>query len=253
MIVGLIQGILEWLPISSQGSLVLLMVSVLRLEPSNALSLSAYLHFGTGLAALAYFRRDIVRILRPGSETGWRLFRFLAVATVVTGVVGLPLFLLVRMASVYGEILLGLTGFALISTGIVERSARRRGGRVAETLSRGEGVLFGLIQGFSAVPGVSRSGVTTSALLFRGFSGEEALRISFLMSIPAAFAAAAGLMALEGAPPPGLSLIVAVVVSFLSALFSMDVLLRVARRVRFWILCVALGVLAVLPLFLYLL
>jgi len=253
LIVGLLQGALEWLPISSQGSLVLLMVALLGLDPVDALSLSVYLHLGTGFAALAYFRRDIMRILRPSSEIDQQMFRFLAIVTVVTGVVGLPLFLFARMASIYGETLLGLTGVALISTGMVERTARRRGTRTAETLSLGEGTLLGVVQGFSAIPGVSRSGITTSTLMLRGFSGEAAFRISFLMSIPAAFAAAVGLAVIGGTPPLGFSFLVAVAASFFSALFSMDLLLRFARRVRFWRLCVVLGVLALLPLTLYLL
>jgi len=253
LIVGLLQGVLEWLPISSQGSLVLLMVAILGLEPADALGLTVYIHIGTGLAALTYFRRDISQILRLGSEPSRRLLPFLAVATVVTGIVGLPLFMFARMASIYGEALLGLTGGALISTGIVERWARRRGNRTAETLSRGEGLLLGLVQGFSAVPGVSRSGVTTSTLLLRGFSGEEAFRISFLLSVPAVFAAAVGLTIVQGAPPLSLGLPVALVASFLSALLSIDLVLRVARKFRFWSLCMTLGVLALLPLILYLL
>lgn len=253
LIVGLLQGLLEWLPISSQGSLVLIMITLLGLEPADALGLTVYLHIGTGLAALTYFRKDISRILRVNSESDRRMLRFLAVATVVTGMVGFPLFLFARMASIYGEALLGLTGAALISTGILERSARRQGSRAAETLSQREELLLGLVQGFSALPGVSRSGVTTSALLLKGFSGEEAFRISFLMSIPAVFAAAIGLTIVQGVPPFRSSLVVALVASFLSALFSIGILLRVARKLQFWGLCVTLGVLALLPLLLYLL
>lgn len=251
--IGLLQGLIEWLPISSQGQLVLLMVALLGVEPADAVSLSVYVHVGTGLAALIYFRRDVSGILRSETEPERRLLRFLTLTTVVTGVIGLPLFLFTRTASIYGEALLGLTGAALISTGVVERSARQRGYRAVETVSRGEAFLLGVVQGFSAVPGVSRSGITTSTLLFRGFSGEEALRISFLMSIPAVFAAATGLAVVEGAPQLDLRLIVAVAASFLSALFSMELLLRLARRVRFWSLCMVLGVLALLPSIIYLL
>ena len=253
LIVGLLQGLLEWLPISSQGSLVLLMIALLGLEPAVALGLTVYLHIGTGLAALTYFRRDISRVLRLSSEPDQQMLRFLVVATVVTGVVGLPLFLFAKMASIYGETLLGLTGVALISTGIVERSTRRWGVRTDETLSRRESLILGLVQGFSAIPGVSRSGITTSALLLRGFSGKEAFRISFLMSVPAVFAAAFGLTIVQGAPPLRLNLLVALAASFLSALLSIDFLLRMARKLRFWSLCMMLGVLALIPLVLYML
>ncbi|KON31463.1 hypothetical protein AC482_00630 [miscellaneous Crenarchaeota group-15 archaeon DG-45] len=248
LIVGLLQGIIEWLPISSQGNLILIMVLFLGLDAADALVFSVFIHMGTGLAALTYFRGDIKRALQVGLGSGRRLFRFLAVATLVTGAVGLPLFLSVRVASVYGEALLALTGAALISMGVVERRARRWGRRTAETLSLGDGVLLGLVQGLSAIPGVSRSGVTASALLLKGFSGEEALRISFLMSIPAVFAAALGLTLIEGPPPLEPSFMVALATSYLSAFLSVDLLLRLTRRVRFWALCIALGAAALLPL-----
>ena len=253
LIVGILQGVVEWLPISSQGSLILIMVLLLGLEAADALVLSVYIHLGTGLAALIYFGGDIRRALRSSHEPGRRLLRFLAVDTLVTGLVGLPLFLSARVASIYGEALLGLTGLALISTGVAERQARRRGRRTAETLNLREGLLLGMVQGLSAIPGVSRSGVTTSALFFRGFSGEEAFRISFLMSIPAVFAAALGLTVVEGSPPFRPSFLVALAASFLSAFLSIDLLLRVARKIRFWSLCMVLGVVALLSLIPYLL
>ena len=253
LIVGLLQGLIEWLPISSQGNLVLFLIAILGLEPTYALGLTVYLHIGTGLAAVIYFRNDISRILQSDSEPDLRMLRFLVITTVLTGVVGLPLFLFAQLSIFYGEALLGLTGVALISTGILERVARRRGSHTAEILNTKEGLLLGLIQGFSALPGVSRSGVTTSSLLLMGFSAEDAFRISFLMSIPAVFAAAIGLTIIQGAPQLSLSFLIALVASFLSALLSIGLLLRAARRLRFWGLCLTLGVLALLPLLIHLL
>ncbi len=165
---------------------------------------------------------------------------------------GLPIFLVVRGASTYGEALLALTGTALIVTGLVQKGAQTEGARTSESLESSDGVILGLVQGLSAVPGLSRSGLTTSALLIRNYSGEESFRISFIMSVPAVFAAAVGLMYLEGAPPLESGLLISLVSSFFSAYLSIDVLLRVARRVRFWGLCVFLGTLAILPLVAYL-
>lgn len=253
LILGLLQGLIEWIPISSQGNLVIIMIAILGLEPSDALGLAVYLHVGTGFAAVIYFRNDISRILQSDSESDRRMLRFLVITTALTGFIGLPLYLFARFASFYGEVLLGLTGVALILMGVVERSARKGGSRTADSLNLKEGLLLGLVQGFSALPGVSRSGVTTSALLLMGFSGEDALRVSFLMSIPAVFAAAIGLTTIQGAPQLGLRLLVALVASFLSALFSIDFLLRAARKMRFWGLCLTLGVLALIPLLIYIL
>jgi undecaprenyl-diphosphatase len=247
LIVGLVQGLLEWLPISSQGNLVLLMVSLLGMEPAQALSLSVYLHIGSGLAALIYFRGDVGGMICRESEPDRRLLRFLVVSTLVTGVVGLPVFILLRSASGYGEALLVLTGVALLITGLVQKGSSRSGDGSAGSLRSRDGLILGVIQGFSAIPGLSRSGVTSSALLIKGLRGEEAFRVSFLMSIPASFAAALGLAILEGAPTLEPTLILALASSFASALLTIDALLRMARRVRFWGLCLILGVIALVP------
>jgi undecaprenyl-diphosphatase len=251
LIIGLLQGLIEWLPVSSQGQLILLMVAFLGVKPMEAISLSVYVHLGTGLAALVYFRRDVSEILRRKTEKAQRMSLFLIVVTVTTGVIGLPIFLFVQTASIFGEALLGLTGIALISTGIFERSAPRHKGRTNEDFSGREALLLGVVQGFSAVPGISRSGITTTTLLLRGFSGEEALRISFLLSIPVVYASTIGLSVIEGPPHLGPHFLVVIIASFVSALLSMDLLLRVARKVRFWSLCVILGILTLLPLALF--
>lgn len=252
LILGLLQGLLEWLPISSQGNLVLLMVSLLGLEPSESISLSVYLHAGTGLAALIYFREDVVGILGRDSERKRHLFAFLVVATVTTGIVGLPLFVFARFTSFFGEALLGLVGVSLVITGLIQRESRERGSQTSGSLRLIDGLYMGLVQGLSAIPGLSRSGLTTSALLLCNYDGEEAYRISFLMSIPAVFAATLGLMFLEGVPPFQSGFIVAIIASFISALLSIEALLRLARRLRFWSLCVILGVLALIPQILHL-
>lgn len=246
LIAGLIQGLLEWLPISSQGNLVLALSSFLGVEPAYALSLSVYLHLGTGFAALVYLRGDVAGIVRWEPDSV-RIVRLLAVVTALTGVVGLPLFLLARVVGFQGEYLLAITGVALVVTGLVQRSAREQGTRRAETLNLRDGLILGVVQGLSAVPGLSRSGLTVSLLLMMKFSGEEAFRVSFLMSIPAVFAAALGLSIVEGAPPLGLRVLLAIAASFVTALISMDALLSLARRIRFWSLCILLGTMALIP------
>ncbi len=246
VILGLLQGVLEWLPVSSQGNLVVLMASLMGMDPSEALSQSVYLHLGTGLAALVYFREEVWGILKRGSEGSRRMFNFLLVATALTGAVGLPLFILVRATTFLGEALLALTGAALILTGMIQRGTPKAEAQGAEGPSAREGVSLGLVQGLSAIPGISRSGLTTSALLFKGYSGVEAFRVSFLMSIPAVLAAAIGSMLLEGSPPVGSEASIAVVAAFLSALASIEALIRFAQRVSLWKVCIALGALALL-------
>lgn len=244
VIAGLIQGLLEWLPISSRGNLVLVLMALLGQDASQALSYSVHLHIGTGFAALVYLRRDIFSILLRRDEASRGMFNFLLISTLCTGLVGLPVFLFLESSFGYGEAVLGLTGLALISTGLIQRASPRSEDNDM-VLGLRDGVILGSIQGLSVIPGLSRSGLTTSALLFRRFRGEDAFRVSFLMSIPASFAASIGLLLLRG--PSGLdsSTLVGILAAFVSGVLSIGLLLRVVKRVSFWKLCVGLGSLVV--------
>jgi len=253
LILGLMQGVLEWLPVSSQGNLVVLAIAFLGLEPEYALSLSVYLHLGTGLAALVYFRDEVAGILGRRADRDRELFRFLLIATMVTGIVGFPIFAFVKLTSLYGEALLALTGLALLATGMMQRNREGDGDRELKRLDLQDGLTLGIVQGLSAIPGLSRSGVTTTALLLKDFPGEEALRLSFLMSIPASFAAAAGLALIEGTPSMDTGILLALVATFISALVSIDLLIKLARRTRFWKICVVLGLIALVAVLPYLL
>jgi undecaprenyl-diphosphatase len=247
LFVGLLQGLLEWLPISSQGNLVVLMVSLLDMEPSSALELSIFLHVGTGLAAVVYFRNDLRSLMLRDTEEDRRLTRFLLIATAITGIVGLPFFLLIREVGSYGDMLMVLTGVALVATGLIQRGSSLVSAGSTGAFGDRDGIVMGIVQGLATVPGLSRSGLTTSALLIKHHTGEEAFRISFLMSIPAVFAAAFGLVVLDGVPMFSFDILVSLLASFVSALVSIDVLMKVARRVKFWWVCMALGVLTLVP------
>jgi undecaprenyl-diphosphatase len=244
LILGLLQGFLEWLPISSQGNLVLVAITFLEIDPEYALALSVYLHIGTGLAALFYFRRDIAEIILNKNGENRRFLLFLIITTIFTGIVGLPIFLFVELTSLYGEALLVLTGIALVITGIIQIERKRNNTYSTKNLNIYDSFVLGIIQGLAAIPGLSRSGVTTTALLIKGFKGREAFRISFLMSIPAIFGAVFGLSLFEGLPLLDLNILIAIIASFLSALFSINVLLKVASSIQFWKICIVLGFIA---------
>lgn len=247
IILGIIQGVIEWIPISSSGTLMLFMIRLLGLELSEALDLSIFLHIGTGAAALTYFRKDVRSILFKKTER--ILLNYLVISTIITGSFGLCLYLIFNKMGLQGEYLTVLIGFALILNGILQKSTHVTSMRGHQSLTYEEGILMGLVQGLSIIPGVSRSGITTSALIFKGFSASEALRISFLMSIPTIFASSIGLALIRGISEFSLgSLIISTVASFLSGRLSMGILLRIACRIRFWLFCMVLGLIAMIPL-----
>lgn len=254
IVLGALQGVLEWLPVSSQGNLVLLMVVLLGFEEAYALSLSVYLHIGTLLAVLVYFRNTILELLRnlpeyqpnySGSREN-RMISFLLFSTVLTGLLGYPIYRLAETtATFYSSAFIALLGISLIATGILQKWKLGLGNRTTEEINLVDTLISGLGQGFSAFPGISRSGTTTSILLFRGFKSEHALNLSFLMSVPAVLAAEIGLSlttTLITINP--LDIVMGCLSAFLFGIVSIHILKSVARKINFSVFCIAMGILA---------
>jgi undecaprenyl-diphosphatase len=245
VIIGLFQGILEWIPVSSEGSLVIVIVGILGIEPFEALQYSIFLHLGTGIAALIYFKDDVVDILTARDEKNRKLRLDLLVISVLAVLISLPLYLFLEISTQFGEALIALTGIALIITGLIQKNTQKNGLREYDSLTSSESVLLGFIQGLSIIPGISRSGITTSALIFLRNNVESAFKMSFLMSIPVSFAAALGIFILED-PVFDQSIIYSLLVTIVVGYLTIDILLKLAKRMNFWKIVVGLGALALL-------
>jgi len=256
---GIIQGIFEWLPISSQGNLVLLMVSMFGYSVGEAISYSIFLHTGTMLAALVYFRKDILSILRslPGYRVNYKenngMISFLVLATIITGLVGFPIYMYLKTTTFVGEVFIGLVGMALIFTGLIQKTVKGSGKNGLKNLNLKDSVLLGIAQGLSVIPGISRSGITVSSLLFRNYDSSSALKISFLMSIPAILIAEIGLGVMGGIPSLGIDkIITGLLFSFVFGMLTIHVLIKIAKKYAFWKFCIILGIIALIPLVFYL-
>lgn len=260
ILLGAIQGLLEWLPISSQGNLSLLMIGVLNLSLEQAMDYAVFLHTGTMLAAIFYFRKRIYNLITnlpdydftSGSELD-KVTTFLILSTILTGILGYFLYTNLRGSSFSGEVILGLIGLALIATGLIQKFSTLGGRKGLSDLSWYDGIILGLAQSLSAIPGLSRSGVTTSALLFRDYDTESALSLSFLMSIPAVLGAEVGLGVITGFSSINITYgILGITSSFLIGLATIHFLLKIARKVEFWKFCIFLGFVALVPFLTYL-
>ncbi|WP_458189887.1 undecaprenyl-diphosphate phosphatase [Haladaptatus sp. NG-WS-4] len=278
LLAGILQGVFEWLPISSEGNITLFLTAA-GTAPEAALRFSLFLHAGTAIAAAGYYRGELGALLRE--LPNWRPFihgirergvvgilrelphwrpasafegdradlTFLAVATVASSVVGLLAYFTLDavVTELAGGGFVALIGVLLIGTGVLLRTVDSldMGGRDSPDLV--DAVLVGAMQGLAILPGVSRSGTTASALLFRGHDGPNAFRLSFLLSIPAA-AGAGVLVVLETGGLPAVepdSALVALAASAFVGYLTIDALMRVVERVSFWAVCVGLGSLAV--------
>jgi undecaprenyl-diphosphatase len=196
VVLGVLQGLGEFLPISSSGHLIV--VPWLMGWPDSGLAFDVALHLGT-LAAVAFaFWRDWVRLLgaglrslaarRPFADPDARLLWYLALATVPGALAGA---LLDRWAETVFRSP-GLVALMMALMGVVLWAADRRAGHGGdgEVVSLRDVSLVGLAQALAIVPGTSRSGATISMALFLGHPREASARFSFLLALPITFGAA---------------------------------------------------------------
>ncbi len=172
-VLGIIQGIFEWIPISSEGLVALM--SQFLIKEISPLEIALFLHLGTFFAVLVYFRKDWLEILKGKNP---KFLRFLIIATVVTGIVGFPLFNTVKNAAIGNNLLL-ITGFGLLLTAYFQRNKK-----LSEMGFGKLAVITGILQGLSVIPGLSRSGSTIFGLSLGKLNPGEVLKISYMMSAP---------------------------------------------------------------------
>jgi len=188
LLLGLVQGFLEWLPVSSSGQLVVLLMAFLRLPPELSLRLSLFLHLATALSASVYYRGRLLSATRTllqerGLDETAKLIAYTTPASLATAA---PVYLL------YVHLLKGTSldtatffvGIALLATALILWLRPAGGEKRLKEAKTTDYILLGLVQGLAVLPGVSRSAITTALLCIRRFRPEEALTGSFLASIP---------------------------------------------------------------------
>jgi undecaprenyl-diphosphatase len=192
IVLGIVQGLTEFLPISSTGHLRIVPAFLGWEDPGAAFT--AVVQLGTMAAVLLYFRKDLIRIfwawLRSVRERTWlrssldaRLGWFIIIGTIPIGIFGLAFSNQIET----GARDLYLIGSALIVLGLILMVADRVGTkeRDIEHIRTKDGIAIGLAQSLALIPGVSRSGSTITAGLFVGLDRTAAARFSFLLSVPA--------------------------------------------------------------------
>jgi undecaprenyl-diphosphatase len=246
-VLGVVQGVTEFLPISSSGHLIL--VPFFVGWPDQGLAFDAAIHLGTLAALLVYFRADLVAFLRG---TNVRLLLLLAGATVPAGLAGLFFGQAIETRLREPRIVaLSLIAWAVVMWLADRRAAQNpRPIRSAESVGWGPGLTVGAAQAVALIPGTSRSGITITAGLLTGMDRVTAARFAFLLSIPvtAAAGAAKALSLLRRGLEPALvgPLAVGVITSFLAGLAAVAFLVAFLGRrslLPFVVYRVALGVL----------
>jgi len=232
-VLGIVQGLGEFLPISSSAHLVLVPWLFGWRDPGLAFNVA--LHVGTLVAVVAYFWRDWLVLLQHGlTGRGTReavLFWYLVAATIPGALAG-------WLLEDYAETVFrtpALVGTMLIIMGVILYVADRTGRRLRrlDDITLGHALLIGLAQAFAIVPGVSRSGATITAARLLGIEREAAARFSFLLSTPIILGA--GVMQLKDITPADLNapFIVGVTVSAVTGFLAIGFLLRYVATKNF--------------------
>ncbi|MCX6772887.1 MAG: undecaprenyl-diphosphate phosphatase [Candidatus Micrarchaeota archaeon] len=253
IILGLVQAITEWLPLSSKTMDTILYRNVFGGSATSVVSVLLFLHLGTMLAATLYFRKEIIaswgkffRSPLPYDKHKNTEFGFVVTALFFTGVVGVPILLIEKLflPTLDASALMILMGAGLVVTGFLLTSQAKNRWRTTESVTWKDGILTGALQGLSTIPGVSRAGTSTTGLIWRGFDSESAFHLAFILSIPTVFIAEVVLWAAQGgisAIPisEGIALAVS---SFVFGYLTIRVLLRVAHKMNIAWLAFAFGI-----------
>lgn len=279
ILLGIIQGITEFLPVSSSGHLAIFQ-NIFKIDTGGSMLFDVMLHVGTLAAVFVVYRKDIMKMILEALRIcvdiaanikNWILNRrddealryrrvihnnyrkfvvLILVSTIPTGVIGYTAKSLVSAASatlIVPGVCLLLTGVLLIVADFTED-----GKKIPRDVSYTNGFFIGIAQGLSTLPGLSRSGTTITACLLSGFDKRFAVKYSFLMSVPAILGASVlELKDVAAEPITGsliLCCIIGAVVAGLVGYVCIKVMLAVVRKKKFKgfaIYCFALGLVAI--------
>lgn len=243
---GLVQGLTEFLPVSSSGHLVLV-PDLLHMDPPD-LATTAVLHLGTLIAVLAYYRKEVLGLFKFDDKAR-HLWILLIIGTLPAG-----LGLVFKNQVETFQSSSTLVAIALLATGVILLASQfivRRAKTINEETPFGA-LLIGLAQALAILPGISRSGMTITAGLGRGLEPEDAARFSFLLAVPAILGG--GLLeAVDLADAGGLtsSVWLAMAVAAISGYFAIAFLIRILVKrglAPFALYCFVIGTVALLVL-----
>ncbi len=245
ILVGIIQGITEWIPISSSGFLALVFANFFQITDLSVIIQNIlWLHLGTFFAALIYFRKDVAHLFislfqyKKSDKPTKKTLKFLIISTIISGILGFILITGLGMYqdkfSVTGKVISLAVGILLLITGLLQLKIKKNHDsklRSIKHLTLSDGILLGFAQGLSSLPGLSRSGITVSTLMLRKFNDTTALRLSFLMSLPIVFF---GNIILN---VPDFSFtafsVISLITSFIFGLLTIHVLIKLSKKINF--------------------
>lgn len=258
LILGIIQGLTEFLPVSSSGHLELGKV-LLGLHPADPIMFSIVVHAATALSTILIFRKDIWQIIQDLLKFKWNMgtkYTFLIILSMIpVGITGL--FIEKKIELFFdGQII--LVGSMLILTGIllyITTKASEKTGAITPV----NAVIIGIAQAIAVLPGISRSGATISTSLLLGINKEQAARFSFLMVLPPIIGAtllkikdyleiAETKTITTGETISSTSLFIGFIAAFITGMVACKLMIKIVKRSKlqyFAYYCIAIGIISI--------
>jgi len=233
VLLGALQGIFEWIPISSQGLITIF--SSFIVTDINSIDFSLFLHLGTMFAVLIFFRKDWINLILLRDK---ELLRFFIIASIVSLSLGFVVYKTIGDIAI-GSGLLFLIGFGLLLTSWFQKKDIR-----LNMNKDFNSVIVGLLQGISVIPGVSRSGSTIFGLSLKENDPSEILKKSYIISLPAVIVST-GYIFINS---PSISSFpwIALLSSFVFGMISLKVLLVFSKKVNFSKITMTFGILCLI-------
>jgi undecaprenyl-diphosphatase len=227
IILSIVQGITEWLPISSSGHLAIIQ----NIFGFQNLSFDVFLHFSSIFAVLAIFWKDIIKLFNISKWGNVKYVLLIVIGVIPAGIVGFLFRDQIESffsSMFYLGIFFIISGVFIYSTKFVKSKQKN--------IDWFDSIFIGVFQAIAILPGISRSGATISSGIFRGIRKEEAVKFSFLMAIPVILGAA--VLELKDLSVVNISyslLIVSFILTFFVSLFTIKILLKIIKTDKFYL------------------
>ena len=258
IVLGITQGIAEWLPISSEGLITLIKIKFFSDHHFfSIIKLALFLHLGTCFAAFIYFWKDVVSLSKTlffynaADEENKKTLTFLIISSTISCLLGLIIILLVSKIAnqmlLSGKIMTFGIGILLLITAFLQLKTRKEGFKNVRDLRKIDAVVLGFVQGFAALPGLSRSGSTIATLLLRQFDKTTSLKLSFLMSLPVVLIGNIflGIKHFEFT----FESLAGFFFSFAFGLLTIHILFKIANKINFGYFVLGFGILTIISVF----
>lgn len=259
IVLGIIQGFTAWIPVSSKTQVIIFGSLLYSLPYAQLLAFALAVHVGDIIASLYLFRMEIMSMLRERPRLddfknfeslgeNKRLAYFLAISLVFSAIIGLPTYLLLKntLNDLAASTLLAFAGCLLVLMGLIMYFSKAITGQGKAGIKAA--IISGAAQGLAVLPGISRSGITESALLLQNIDQERAVRLSFLMGLPMIAASVLLFNFTDGYGSLNYTIMaVGIVASTITAYLAMSFMIGLAKRIKFYWFAVILGLIAMLP------